>query len=161
MTTGQRIKEARKKAGLTQKELAAKLGIAYQTLAQWENDLRNPKQGTLEKIASALGINWYELYAESEKEQIEAKKNYDTAKFLLEKRKGVKVGIIGKDGKTKVRDITIDDYFELFEEDAERKKKYLSLYDQLNGLGKKKAIERVEELTEIPKYQLHHDPDEK
>lgn len=161
MTTGQRIKEARKKAGLTQKELAAKLGIAYQTLAQWENDLRNPKQGTLEKIASALGINWYELYAESEKEQIEAKKNYDIAKFLLEKRKGVKVGIIGKDGKTKVRDITIDDYFELFEEDAERKKKYLSLYDQLNGLGKKKAIERVEELTEIQKYQLHHDPDEK
>lgn len=137
------------------------MGIAYQTLAQWENDLRNPKQGTLEKIASALGINWYELYAESEKEQIEAKKNYDIAKFLLEKRKGVKVGIIGKDGKTKVRDITIDDYFELFEEDAERKKKYLSLYDQLNGLGKKKAIERVEELTEIQKYQLHHDPDEK
>lgn len=58
MTTGQRIKEARKKAGLTQKELATKLGIAYQTLAQWENDLRNPKPGTLEKIANALGINW-------------------------------------------------------------------------------------------------------
>ena len=74
MTTGQRIKEARKKAGLTQKELAAKLGIAYQTLAQWENDLRNPKRETLQKIASALGINWYELYAESEEEQIEAKK---------------------------------------------------------------------------------------
>lgn len=161
MTTGQRIKEARKKAGLTQKELAAKLGIAYQTLAQWENDLRNPKRETLQKIASALGINWYELYAESEKEQMEAKKNYDIAKFLLEKRKGVKVGIIGKDGKTEFRDITIDDYFELFEEDAERKKKYLSLYDQLNGLGKKKAIERVEELTEIPKYRKQATTDEK
>ena len=161
MTTGPSIKEARKKAGLTQKELAAKLGIAYQTLAQWENDLRNPNRETLQKIASALGINWYELYAESEEEQIEAKQNYDVAKFLSEKRKGVKVGIIGKDGKTEFRDITIDDYFELFEEDAERKKKYLSLYDQLNGLGKKKAIERVQELTEIPKYQLHHYPDEK
>ena len=161
MTTGQRIKEARKKAGLTQKELAAKLGIAYQTLAQWENDLRNPKRETLQKIASALGINWYELYAESEEEQIEAKKNYDVAKFLSEKRKGVKVGIIGKDGKTEFRDITIDDYFELFEEDAERKKKYLSLYDQLNGLGKKKAIERVEELTEIPKYRKQATTDEK
>ena len=161
MTTGERIREARKKAGMTQAELADKLGIPYQSIGQWERDLRNPKPGTLEKIASALGINWYELYAESEKEQIEAKKNYDIAKFLSEKRKGVKVGIIGKDGKTEFRDITIDDYFELFEEDAERKKKYLSLYDQLNGLGKKKAIERVQELTEIPKYQLHHDPDEK
>ena len=161
MTTGERIREARKKAGMTQAELADKLGIPYQSIGQWERDLRNPKPGTLEKIASALGINWYELYAESEKEQMEAKKNYDIAKFLSEKRKGVKVGIIGKDGKTEFRDITIDDYFELFEEDAERKKKYLSLYDQLNGLGKKKAIERVEELTEIPKYRKQATTDEK
>ena len=50
MTTGQRIKEARKKAGLTQKELGEKLGVAYQTLAQWENDLRNPKYETLQRI---------------------------------------------------------------------------------------------------------------
>lgn len=57
MTTGQRIKEARKKTGLTQKGLAEKLGIAYQTLAQWENDLRNPKRETLEKIAYALEIS--------------------------------------------------------------------------------------------------------
>ena len=31
----------------------------------------------------------------------------------------------------------------------------------LNDDGKQEAVKRVEELTEIPKYQLHHDPDEK
>lgn len=56
MTTGQRIKDARKRAGLTQKELGERLGIAYQTLAQWENDLRKPKHETLQRIADALDV---------------------------------------------------------------------------------------------------------
>ena len=53
MSTGKRIKDARRKADLTQKELGAKLGVAYQTVAQWENDLRKPKIETLTRIAEA------------------------------------------------------------------------------------------------------------
>lgn len=36
MTIGERIKEFRLKAGLTQSELAEKLGIPYQSIGQWE-----------------------------------------------------------------------------------------------------------------------------
>ena len=54
MSVGQNIKKARKKAGMTQKELAQKLGLSFQSIAQWENDLRNPKVETLRKIANAL-----------------------------------------------------------------------------------------------------------
>ena len=61
MTTGQRIKEARRQAGMTQKALGEELGISYQTVAQWENDLRNPKQETLLKIAKALGVHLRDL----------------------------------------------------------------------------------------------------
>lgn len=61
MTTGQRIKAARKQAGITQKALGEELGISYQTVAQWENDLRNPKQETLLKIAKALGVHLRDL----------------------------------------------------------------------------------------------------
>ena len=61
MTTGELIKDARKKAGLTQKELGEKLGISYQTIAQWENNLRNPKQETLQRIANALNISMLSL----------------------------------------------------------------------------------------------------
>ena len=113
---GQRIREARKAKGITQKELGAAISRTESSVAKYEQGLVEIPTSQLQAIASALGINWYELYAESEKEQIEAKKNYDIAKFLSEKRKGVKVEIIGKDGKTEFRDITIDDYFELFEE---------------------------------------------
>lgn len=61
MSTGKRIKDARRKADLTQKELGAKLGVAYQTVAQWENDLRKPKIETLTRIAEALGVDPYSL----------------------------------------------------------------------------------------------------
>ena len=61
MTIGQRIKAARKNAGLTQKELGQRLGVAYQTLAQWENDLRKPKYETIQRIIDALDISFSEL----------------------------------------------------------------------------------------------------
>ena len=55
MTTGQRIQAARKRAGLTQKELGKRIGVSFQGIAQWENNLRNPKYETLQRIAEALG----------------------------------------------------------------------------------------------------------
>lgn len=61
MTIGQRIKAARKKAGMTQKELAKKLDIPYQSIGQWENDQRNPKIETLQRISHALGVHIFDL----------------------------------------------------------------------------------------------------
>lgn len=57
MTTGQRIKAARKKAGMTQAALAEKLGISYVNISQLEKDQRNPKLETLQRIAAALGTS--------------------------------------------------------------------------------------------------------
>ena len=37
LNTGEKIKLARKRAGLTQKELGEKLGITYQQIGQYEN----------------------------------------------------------------------------------------------------------------------------
>lgn len=62
MTTGEAIREARLKAGLTQKELAQKMGIPYQSIGQWENNKRNPKSETMERIASALDTTVFLLY---------------------------------------------------------------------------------------------------
>ena len=56
MSIGENIKNARKKAGLTQKELAEKMGSTQQNLAQYESGKRNPKLETLNKIAGALEI---------------------------------------------------------------------------------------------------------
>ena len=50
MQTSERIKQARKKAGLTQKKLAEILGTSQQNLAQYENGKRKPKIETLKKL---------------------------------------------------------------------------------------------------------------
>ena len=61
VTTGQRIKSVREQAGMTQVELANKLNISYQSIGQWERDIRTPKQSTLTKIAKALGVHLRDL----------------------------------------------------------------------------------------------------
>jgi len=61
MTTGEKIKAERKKAGLTLEELSGKIGVSFQTLSQWKTDRRKPKFETLCKIADALNITVYEF----------------------------------------------------------------------------------------------------
>ena len=56
MNVGERIRAARKQAGMTLEEVADKLGIAGQSVAQWETGRRKPKYGTLQRIADALQI---------------------------------------------------------------------------------------------------------
>lgn len=61
MNTGERIKANRKKANLTQEELARKAGISVFTLQKYETGARNPKLTTLQKIANALNCPISEL----------------------------------------------------------------------------------------------------
>ncbi len=65
MTTGELIRKARKEAGLTQAQLAKKLDIPYQSIGQWERNVRNPKYDTLKKIANALDTEWTKLVPEN------------------------------------------------------------------------------------------------
>lgn len=62
MKTSEKIRQARKNAGLTQKQLATKLGFTAQNLAQYETGKRQPKFETLNKIADALDADVWELY---------------------------------------------------------------------------------------------------
>lgn len=108
-TCAQLIREARLRAGLTQKELAAKLGLkSYQSITQWENGKRNPKFETLVDIDNALGSN-----------------------------------IVGE--------LIVFD--PIWEKLSKKEQALLSAFDVLNDEGQDRAVERVEELGEIPKYQ--------
>lgn len=68
MTTGELIREARKKKGLTQRELGELLGMSDVGVAQWEKGLRNPRLETRQRIAKALDIDVTALMRDSEKE---------------------------------------------------------------------------------------------
>ena len=65
MNLGECIKNARKKAGYTQKTLAQKSGLAEITIRQYETNKREPRIGQIEKIAAALGIEPDDLYRSS------------------------------------------------------------------------------------------------
>lgn len=68
MTTGELIREARKKKGLTQRELGDLLGMSDVGVAQWEKGQRNPRLETRQRIAKALDIDVTALMSNSEKE---------------------------------------------------------------------------------------------
>ena len=66
MTVGENITKIRKEKKLTQKALGKLCGMSEAQIGQYENGLRNPKMETLEKIANALDISYFELLDISE-----------------------------------------------------------------------------------------------
>ena len=146
MTTGQRIKEARKKAGLTQKGLGQKLGITYQTVAQWENDLRNPKAETLNKIAEALSCDFYWLMTginrtlEEEAAEI-VMQIYNTDDPYVYKSAHTAAHM----ARTLYKDLG----YSFSHEET----KLVTAFGRLSPEGQTIAIATVEKLTEIPEYQ--------
>lgn len=185
MTCGQRIKTARKQAGMTQSELANKLNIPYQSISQWERDVRNPKRETLQRIADALGVSVDYLLGTYHLKGI---LEYKTAAvrdrlFVAMEQKGLS----GEEFCLKLG-LPIDEWFKWKEGSSTSYLEYLpqakqllglsddvlmvnkavtipsdrirllSAFDKLNPSGQQKAVERVEELTEIERYQKEKNP---
>lgn len=67
MRTGEKIREARKAAGLTQKELGTRLEVTSQNIIQYEKGRRLPKPATLRRIAEAIGCTLFDLIGDDMK----------------------------------------------------------------------------------------------
>ena len=134
---GQQIKKARISAGLTQKELAEKLGIPYQGIGQWERGVRTPKIETLRRIAKALHVEFLDLLPEDGKE------DYINAYFQQRAEETAK-GIPDKyawEGPPPSAS-------------ESRRSRLLAVYDHvLNEAGQVEAEKRVQELSELPRYR--------
>ena len=61
-----RIKELRKKANMTQEQLAEHIGTQQTTISSWEMGIQEPRANTLLRIARALGCSIEELFDEEE-----------------------------------------------------------------------------------------------
>lgn len=128
MTTGERIQRARKAAKLSQKELGDKLGVSASMIGQYENNIRNPKYDRVLQIAHILEVPPSELIA-------------DLSETLC-------AGIVPF-----ITVETEDGEFIHAPKDS-LEGQLLSRFQFLNEAGKKTAIERIEELVHIPKYQF-------
>ena len=63
MTLGQRISEYRKKLGISQEELGARLGVSRQAVSKWETDIASPDMENLLALSREFGISVAELTA--------------------------------------------------------------------------------------------------
>ena len=168
MTTGQRIQQARKKAGLSQKQLGEKLGLSASMIGQWENDLRNPKIETLFRIADALNVDIGDLYdfsIQAERDRTLAEINQiktelHTAQGQEREELESTLAIL----EESYEDVTIAIALQNLSKDTPKcqktnREKIVDAFDMLNSDGQERAVERVEELTEIPRYRRHDSPE--
>ena len=70
-TLGEKIKELRKRADLTQEQLADILGVAYQTISKWECGTTSPDLSMIAPIARFFRVSADELFGLSESEDDE------------------------------------------------------------------------------------------
>ena len=62
MNIGSKIKQLRLKAGLTQEQLGASLGISAQSISKWETAVTMPDIALLPLLSSLLGVTIDELF---------------------------------------------------------------------------------------------------
>jgi transcriptional regulator with XRE-family HTH domain len=84
MTTGERIKAARIAAGMTQSELAEKVGVKFSAIHKYETGLIvNLKRDTIGKLAKALDVKpSYLLCVDEEPETEEVELSPDEAELI-------------------------------------------------------------------------------
>ena len=91
-TLGKRIMSLRKAAGMTQEQLAEKLGVSPQAVSKWENDVSCPDITAIPLIASIFGITSDELLGIKPPETPQAPK--ETAKKSSSSQGGTGLGIL-------------------------------------------------------------------
>jgi transcriptional regulator with XRE-family HTH domain len=83
MHIGKNIRALRKKAGLTQEQLAEALGIRQQMIADYERCKVNPEVSKLPALAKALGASVGELF------QVEAREGATAAPIRRKNRRDI------------------------------------------------------------------------
>lgn len=66
MTFGQKIKKLRIEANLTQKDVAEKMNVSFQTVSKWESDLNEPDIYNIKELAKIFNCSYEYLFGDQE-----------------------------------------------------------------------------------------------
>ncbi len=156
MNTGERMKERRKELGIPVEHIANALGVSVATIYRYENgDIEKVPGTVLEPLSKILQVSpaylmgWGEYTFDSAKDSI-----MELGSFVL-KKLSERERLISENAPLEEIEKIDNECRELSAQGVQLGE-YVSLlkfFDLLNGDGKKVAIERVKELTEIPKYK--------
>ena len=175
MSMGDQIRAMRQIRGLTQKELAEKLGISAVGVAQWENGLRCPKIETLKRIADALEMPVGSFLpsmgiAENFGSRVrEARKKQQLSMAQLGLKMGISGSLVGRYERNEEnpKPDTIRRFSDALGVDAKwlEKGEYddnslsgdeqqlLRYFRSMSPAGQRVALERMDELSQHPKYK--------
>ena len=82
MTLGQKLKEIRKKIGLSQEQLAEIMNVSRQAITKWENDRGVPDISNLQELSKVFGITIdYLLDEKNELPLLSIRKKIDKEKY--------------------------------------------------------------------------------
>lgn len=82
MTLGEKIREARRKCGLSQEQLAEKMSVSRSAIAKWETDKGLPDVGNLKVLARLLNVSVDHLLDETEAaEELVIREPYNLAAY--------------------------------------------------------------------------------
>lgn len=167
---GDKIREARKKASLTQEELAAKIGVKRSVISKYENGSISPKIETIKKISEALNVDTVELLDFSNVISPAFEDKVQSTYNLLDKCSDIfkKPFTDGKialsdDERNQIRELAnliVGINTEMHSAVSDKLDTVcIGLFDSLNLQGKISAISMIEALTHNPNFLLAHNPD--
>ncbi len=141
---GDRIKYLREKSNMTQEELGAIIGVQKSAIRKYEKgEVENIKRSSIKKMADTFGVSpsylmaWDDEPMPASEEQLNSwDEKYNTNGKLADE-----VALLEQ----------IKKYY------GESAVQLLHLFNSLNENGKHKAIENLEDLNSIPKYQVKED----
>lgn len=129
MDFGSIFQKLRSESGLKQDEIAKKLGVSKSTIGMWETGKRLPSPELYEQVADYFNVDIDYLYGRS---NIRQRVHYD--------KDGTAYVPVGNNMPEATTGLRSDEH------------KLLGYYNQLNNVGKAKAMSDISDMTYLPKY---------
>lgn len=130
MEIGKKIKQLRCKAGLTQEQLASRLGISAQSVSKWENSITMPDITLLPSLTGELGVSIDELFDLTVNQRLQRiEKRIDIEEefpsdIFKEYESFLEEQLIENEDKTRVLSLLAQLYRHRMEADSRRVSKY-------------------------------------
>ncbi len=130
MEISNKIKQLRHKSGLTQEQLAARLGVSAQSVSKWENAVAMPDITLLPLIAEAFGVSIDELFdltVEQKLRRIENRIDVEeefSSELFKEYEDFLMSQLDDNNDKARIMELLANLYHHRMESDARRVSKY-------------------------------------
>lgn len=104
LSIGSKIRQLRKERGMTQERLAELVGISFQAISKWENNLALPDITLIPQLAAIFGVTTDELFSYNLKQNQEEIEDYAARAYIFRETDAAKAREILEEGLSKYPD---------------------------------------------------------